>query len=258
MSQNKLPRSLVIAGILIYIFLYLPIIILILYSFNDSRINVSWVGFTLKWYKILLDDKQLMKAFFNSLVIAAFASLISVILGTFAGVALHKHKIPILSYLVMIPVAAPELLIGVSLLLFFMLIHLTLGYVSITLAHIAFCLSFVTISVKTRMHDMDDSVLEAARDLGANSFQTFYLVLIPMILPGIIAGGLMAFTLSIDDFVITFFTTGVDSVTLPIAIYSMLKMGITPEINAISTMLICITLILILIARKLSPQMFKS
>lgn len=258
MSQNKLPKSLIFAGILIYIFLYLPIIILILYSFNDSRINVSWIGFTLKWYKILLSDKQLMKAFFNSLVIAAFASVISVILGTFAGVALHKHKIPILSYLVMIPVAAPELLIGVSLLLFFMLIHLTLGYVSITLAHIAFCLSFVTIAVKTRMHDMDDSVLEAARDLGANSFQTFYLILIPMILPGIIAGGLMAFTLSIDDFVITFFTTGIDSVTLPIAIYSMLKMGITPEINAISTMLICITLILILIARKLSPQMFKS
>lgn len=258
MSQNKLPKSLIFAGILIYIFLYLPIIILILYSFNDSRINVSWIGFTLKWYKILLSDKQLMKAFFNSLVIAAFASVISVILGTFAGVALHKHKIPILSYLVMIPVAAPELLIGVSLLLFFMLLHLTLGYVSITLAHIAFCLSFVTIAVKTRMHDMDDSVLEAARDLGANSFQTFYLILIPMILPGIIAGGLMAFTLSIDDFVITFFTTGIDSVTLPIAIYSMLKMGITPEINAISTMLICITLILILIARKLSPQMFKS
>jgi spermidine/putrescine transport system permease protein len=258
MSRNKLPRSLIITGILIYIFLYLPIIILILYSFNDSRINVSWVGFTFKWYKILLNDKQLVKAFLNSLTIAAFASVISVILGTCAGVALHKHKIPILSYLVMIPVAAPELLIGVSLLLFFMLIHLTLGYVSITLAHVAFCLSFVTISVKTRMHDMDDSVLEAARDLGANSFQTFYLILIPMILPGIIAGGLMAFTLSIDDFVITFFTTGVDSVTLPIAIYAMLKMGITPEINAISTMLIFITLILILIARKLSPQMFKS
>lgn len=256
MSTNKNPRFIMVLGILIYMFLYLPIIILILYSFNDSRINVSWVGFTLKWYKLLISDKQLVKAVINSLLIATCASFISVILGTCAGVALHKHKIPILSSLVMIPIATPELLIGVSLLLFFMLIHFTLGYVSITLAHIAFCLSFVTIAVKTRMHGMDDSILEAARDLGANSFQSFYLVLIPMILPGIIAGGLMAFTLSIDDFVITFFTTGVDSVTLPIAIYSMLKMGITPEINAISTMLIIITLTLIVIARKLSPQMF--
>ena len=258
MSQNNLSKKLLVIGIIVYLFLYLPIIILILYSFNDSRVNISWVGATLKWYRILFADRQLVQAFLNSLIIAAFSSLISVILGTFAGVALYKYRIPALSFLVMIPVAAPELLIGVSLLLFFMMLHVTLGYISITLAHIAFCISFVTVAVRTRMQDIDDSVLEAARDLGANSLQTFYLILIPMILPGIVAGGLMAFTLSIDDFVITFFTTGIDSLTLPIAIYSMLKMGITPEVNAISTMLICITLVLILVARKLSPQMFKN
>jgi spermidine/putrescine transport system permease protein len=157
----------------------------------------------------------------------------------------------------MIPVAAPELLVGVSLLLFFLLINFSLGMISITLAHIAFCLSFVTIAVKTRMHGMDDSLMDAARDLGASPARAFFSVLIPTILPGIIAGWLMAFTLSLDDFVITFFTAGVGSSTLPLAIYSMLKMGVTPEVNAASTVIIICTLILTSIATKISPQLFK-
>jgi spermidine/putrescine transport system permease protein len=257
MQENKLSKRLLVTGSIGYLFLYVPLIILVLYSFNDSRINVAWIGFTLKWYKILFADKQLIAAAINSLTIAVIASSVSVVLGTLAGVALHKYKVPLLSSLVMIPVAAPELLVGVSLLLFFLMINFSLGLTSITLAHIAFCLSFVTIAVRSRMHGMDDSILDAARDLGAGPMQTFWLVLIPNILPGIIAGGLMAFTLSLDDFVITFFTAGVGSSTLPLAIYSMLKMGVTPEINAVSTIIILITLLLTTTATKLSPQLFR-
>ncbi len=257
MQGSKISKSLLTTGTLVYMFLYLPLIVLIVYSFNDSRVNVGWVGFTLKWYKVLFADKQLIAAAINSLIIALIASTVSVILGTLAGVALHKYKVPLLSTLVMIPVAAPELLVGVSLLLFFILINFTLGMASITLAHIAFCVSFVTIAVKTRMYGMDNSLLDAARDLGASPVKTFFLILIPTILPGIIAGWLMAFTLSIDDFVITFFTAGVGSSTLPLAIYSMLKMGVTPEVNAASTIIILVTLVLTSVATKLSPQLFK-
>lgn len=257
MQAGKLSKKLIISGSLVYLFLYVPLLILIVYSFNDSRVNVGWVGFTLKWYKALIHDRQLIDAAVNSLIIALIASTVSVILGTLAGVALHKHKVPLLSTLVMIPVAAPELLVGVSLLLFFLLINFTLGMASIILAHIAFCLSFVTIAVKTRMHGMDDSLVDAARDLGASPTRAFFSVLIPTILPGVIAGWLMAFTLSLDDFVITFFTAGVGATTLPLAIYSMLKMGVTPEINAASTVIIFCTLILTSIATKLSPSLFK-
>lgn len=257
MRVNKISKKHLITGSLVYLFLYLPLFILIIYSFNDSRVNVGWVGFTFKWYKILFADKQLIAAALNSLLIAFIASTISVILGTLAGVALHKYKVPLLSTLIMIPVAAPELLVGVSLLLFFILISFTLGIASVTLAHIAFCLSFVTIAVKTRMHGMDDSLIDAARDLGAGPVRTFFSILLPTIMPGVIAGWLMAFTLSLDDFVITFFTAGVGSTTLPLAIYSMLKMGVTPEINAASTIIILCTLVLTSIATKLSPQLFK-
>ena len=257
MQVNKLSPRLVISGGLVYLFLYIPLIVVVLYSFNDSRINVGWVGFTLKWYKVLFANKQLMQAALNSLIIATTASVFSVVLGTLAGVALHRYKLRLLSSLVMIPIAAPELLVGVALLLFFLLINFTLGLVSITLAHTAFCISFVAISVKTRMYGMDDSIIDAARDLGASPMKAFFLVLLPTIMPGVIAGGLMAFTLSIDDFVITFFTSGVGSSTLPLAIYSMLKMGVTPEVNAASTIIILVTLLLTSIATKLSPSLFK-
>ena len=257
MQVNKISKFMLAGGILGFLFLYIPLIVVVLYSFNDSRISVGWVGWTLKWYKIFFADKTLIDAAINSLIIALVSSIVSTILGTLAGISLHKYRIPFLSALIMIPVAAPELLVGVSLLLFFILINFTLGFTSIILAHIAFCISFVAIAVKTRMHGMDDSIIYAARDLGASPTKTFFLILIPTILPGIIAGGLMAFTLSVDDFIITFFTAGPGSTTLPLAIYSMLKMGVTPEINAVSTVVIAFTLILTTIASKISPSLFK-
>ena len=256
--NNKISKTFLSIGIFGYLFLYIPLIIVILYSFNDSRIGVNWVGFTLKWYRILFTDKDLINASLNSIIIAFTSSIISVILGTCAGIALHKYKIPLLSNLIMIPIAVPELIVGISLLLFFILINFTLGIASIIIAHTTFCISFVAIAVKTRMYGMDDSIIDAARDLGASPFKAFYLILLPSIAPGIIAGGLMAFTLSIDDFIITFFTAGVGSNTLPLSIYSMLKMGVTPEVNAISTIIIIFTLMLTTVASKISPQLFKA
>ena len=254
-ESSSLSKRIILSGGFGYLFLYIPLFILILYSFNDSRVNVEWVGFTLHWYKVLFSDVQLIDSALNSLCIALIASSVSVVLGTLAGIALHKYSLRLLPGIVLIPVAAPDHLGGVSLLLFFLMLNFTLGVASITLAHTAFCISFVAIAVKSRMHGMDNSIIDAARDLGATPFKAFWLILVPSILPGIIAGGLMAFTLSIDDFVITFFTAGVGESTLPLAIYSMLKTGVTPEVNAASTMIILVTLILMTVATKLSPAM---
>ncbi len=257
MYSNKLSWYAVMMACFTYLFLYIPIIVLIVFSFNSSRFGVSWSGFDLKWYKILFNDSNLIIAATNSVIIAFSSSILSIIFGTCAGIALHKYKIPLLSSLVLIPVAVPELLIGIALLLFFLFINFSLGFMSIILSHTGFSISFVAIAVNSRMYGNDESIYDAARDLGANSFKTFFLILLPTILPGVIAGGLMAFTLSIDDFVITFFTAGTNSNTLPLAIYSMIKMGVTPEINAVSTIIIVVTLLLVSVATKISPQLFR-
>lgn len=243
---------------LVYAFLYLPLIIVVMYSVNDSRLNAEWVGFTLKWYDVLFNDHQMLTAARNSLVIGVITSAVSTLLGTMAGFAMYKYKLRLLPILVLTPIAIPEILMGVSLLIFFVMINLTLGMVSIILAHVAFCIGFVAIVVRARMQGMDDSLVEAARDLGATPWQAFRLVTLPQILPGIMAGALMAFTLSIDDFVITFFTAGVGASTLPLQIYSMIKIAVTPEVNAVSSLLMLLTLCLILIASRLSPSSLKS
>ncbi len=250
-------KTVKIFSLITFLFLYIPIIIIILYSFNKSRIGINWSGFTLNWYRILIHDDNLIHAAINSLVIASISSLIAVVFGSFAGIALHKYKIPFFSYLIYIPIVVPEIVVGLSLLLFFILINFTLGYASVVLAHIAFSISFVTLTVISRMDDYDDSVISAARDLGAGPVKAFFLILIPSLLPGIIAGGLMAFTLSIDDFIITFFSAGAGTTTLPLFIYSMIKVGVTPEINAISSIIIIFTLIMAYFVSKLSPTMFE-
>jgi len=238
---------------LVYAFLYVPLAIVVVFSFNDSRLNAEWVGFTLHWYDVLFHDEQMLAAALNSLVIALVASSVSTVLGTLAGYAMYRYRLRLLPVLVLTPIAIPEILMGVSLLMFFVMLNMTLGLVSIMLSHIAFCIGFVAIVVRSRLSGMDESLTEAARDLGATPAQAFRLVTLPLIMPGIVAGALMAFTLSIDDFVITFFTAGVDATTLPLQIYSMIKIAVTPEVNAISTLLMLLTLVLIVIASRLSP-----
>ncbi len=241
------------AAIAAFLFLYVPLAIVVVYSFNDSVMNAQWVGFTLGWYRKLFANEEMLTAARNSLVIGLVVSLVSTLLGTMAGYAMHRYKLRVLPFLVLAPIAIPEILMGVSLLIFFVAINLTLGLVSVALAHIAFCIGFVAIVVRARLAGMDESLVEAARDLGATPLQAFRLVTLPLIMPGVIAGALMAFTLSIDDFVITYFTAGAGSMTLPLVIYTMVKITVTPEVNAVSTLLMLVTLMLIVIAMRLSP-----
>ncbi|MEO6561729.1 MAG: ABC transporter permease subunit [Nitrosospira sp.] len=243
------------AAALVYAFLYIPLTIVVMYSFNDSRLNAEWVGFTLSWYKALFNNTEMLTAARNSLIIALSASLGATVLGTMAGLAIHRYKLKVLPVLVFTPVAMPEILLGVSLLLFFLqVLNLTLGMVSIIIAHTTFCIGFVAIIVRARLQGMDESIFEAARDLGASPWQTFRLVTLPLIMPAVVAGALMSFTLSIDDFVITFFTKGVGEPILPIQIYTMIKVAVTPEVNAISTLLMLLTLIMIIIAARLEAS----
>jgi len=238
-----------------YAFLYIPLVIVVVYSFNDSRLNAEWVGFTLDWYRKLFANGDMLTAAGNSLLIGVTASAVSTVLGTMAGVAMYRYKLRLLPLLVLTPIAIPEILMGVSLLIFFVLLNVTLGLVSVTLAHITFCIGFVAIVVRARLAGMDESLTEAARDCGATPWEAFRYVTLPLIMPGVIAGALMAFTLSIDDFVITFFTAGAGTVTLPLQIYSMIKIAVTPEVNAVSTLLMLLTLALIIIASRLTPSL---
>ena len=253
--MRRRPLGLWIAAAVGYAFLYIPLVIVVVYSFNNSRLNAEWVGFTLDWYYKLAHNEEMLAAAGNSLLIALIASLVSTVLGTMAGVAMYRYQLRLLPVLVLTPIAIPEILMGVALLIFFVLLDFTLGLVSVALAHIAFCVGFVAIVVRSRLAGMDESLTEAARDCGATPAEAFRYVTLPLIMPGVIAGALMAFTLSIDDFVITFFTAGAGTVTLPLQIYSMIKIAVTPEVNAVSTLLMLLTLALIIIASRLSPSL---
>jgi len=244
------------ASVATYAFLYVPLVVVVAYSFNDSRLNAEWVGFTLSWYTKLFQNEEMLKAAGNSLLIAVVASALATVLGTMAGIAMHRFKSRTLPFMTLTPVAMPEILLGVSLLIFFISVfgEESLSLLTVIVAHTTFCIGFVAIIVRARLSGMDESIFEAARDLGATPWQGFRLVTLPLILPGIIAGTLMAFTLSIDDFVITFFTAGAGVPTLPLTIYTMIKIAVTPEVNALSTLLMLITLTMIVLAGRLAPD----
>lgn len=232
---------------LVLAFFYMPIGVLILNSFNVSRFGTSWQGFTLKWYERLWERQDLWVALGNSLKVAAFASLGAMILGTCAAFALHRFKSKLQTahnLLVTVPLVLPEILMGMSLLLLFVAIGKPLDLVTVTISHITFCVSYVTLVVQARLQDFDFQIVDAARDLGATRLQAFGKILLPLLAPGIFAGGLLAFTLSIDDFVVTFFVKGPGADTLPVVIYSMIKKSREfPVINALSTLLLVVTFI---------------
>lgn len=238
-------------------FLYLPLIILALYSFNDSRINAVWTGFTLKWYQALFQNTRVLEALTNTLIIGFFSTIISTALGTTAAIALHRYRYKfkaVINGLVYLPILIPEIVMGLSLLVLFSQAHLPLGKPTLILAHITFCVSFVVITVGARMEGMRNDLEQAASDLYATPWQTFRYITLPLIMPGIIAGALIAFTLSIDDFVISFFVAGPNSTTLPLYIYAMVKRGISPEINALSTLMMCATVSMVVLAEILQPR----
>ena len=239
------------------VFLYAPIITLIVFSFNDSRRNIVWRGFTLKYYERALGNESLIEAFANSLTIALLSTAVSVVLGAMVAVLLWRFRFPgkaPLEGAMALPIVIPEICMGVAMLAFFarvgwpsdMIWPFNLG--SIIIAHISFSFPFVAMVVRARLANFNRELEEAAKDLGASEWETFRDVLIPFMRPGLVAGGLLAFTLSLDDFVITFFTSGPDTVTFPVKVYSMVRFSVTPEVNAASTVLIVITLVLTALA----------
>jgi len=246
---GKMPdRALFLFAGLIYAFLYAPILVLIFFSFNSSRSTQVWTGFSTQWYGELLRDDTILAAFKNSMIVGVSATAIATVIGTFTAVALSRHRFRGKTFADTAVYAAtvmPEIVVGVSLLVFFVAVQFALGITTIIIAHVAFTISFVTIVVRARLSGMDGSMEEAAQDLGASPVQTFLRVTLPLILPGVMAGALLAFTLSFDDFVITFFVSGVGSSTLPLEIYSMIKFGVSPVINALSTVVLVATMVLI-------------
>ncbi|MEJ2732846.1 MAG: ABC transporter permease [Anaerolineae bacterium] len=237
------------SGILGYVFLYAPIVILVVFSFNTSRFVTSWGGFGFRWYGELFQNEAIATALKNSLIVALASTLISTVFGTMVALVMERHQFfgkLAFDALLYLPIIIPDIAMAVMLLLFFVMSSIQLSLVTIIIAHVAFNISFVAIVVRARLVGFDRSLEEAAQDLGANELQTFWHVTLPLLLPGILAGALLAFTLSLDDFVITFFTAGVGSTTLPLRIYSMVKLGITPEINAISTLMLLASMILVL------------
>lgn len=245
---------------LVALFLYAPLLVLLIFSFNDSKRNVVWQGFTFKYYGKVFQNESLMAALGNSLTIAFFATLASVVLGTLAAVLLWRFRFPgraLTEGTMALPIVVPEICMGVAMLVFFAAIGwpndlpwpLSLG--AITIAHITFCFPFVALVVRARLASFNAEEEEAARDLGASNWQAFRDVLLPHMKPGIVAGALLSFTLSLDDFVITFFTSGPNTITFPVKVYSMVRFSVTPEVNAVSTLLILLTVILTTIALKM-------
>jgi spermidine/putrescine transport system permease protein len=247
---------------LVLVFFYAPIVVLVANSFNVSRFGGEWEGFTLDWYRQLWQSDDLLESLGISLKIATLASLASMVLGTLAALALHRFRTRLQRLhlgLITVPLVMPDILMGISLLMFFVAIGVPTGFTTIWIAHVTFCLSYVVMVMLARLQDFDVTLLDAAKDLGAGRWQTMRRILIPLLAPGIIAGGLLAFTLSIDDFVITFFVQGADTTTLPLRIYSMMKSSQKlPIINALSALLLLVTFCVIAVSFRLTTRSRKT
>jgi len=235
--------------VLVFLFFYVPILFLVAYSFNSSRLNVLWEGFTLKWYGQLWQNTRLLAALENSVLIALASTALAVVLGTAGAWLLHRYlyrgarAIGTLAY---IPMVVPEIIMGISLLVFFKTINLGLGYLTVIIAHTTFCFPFVMAAVQARLAGLDPALEEAALDLGATPVKAFGYVIVPYLMPGIVSGALMAFALSMDELIVTFFVKSAGSATLPVVVYGMVKKGLDPTINALSSLFIVVTVVLLL------------
>ena len=233
--------------IAVFIFIYLPVFIIVLYSFNESRLSSVWGGFSFTWYERLMNNSGLMDALKNSLILAVNTSILAAIVGTLGAYGTHmvrNAKAKKLELTVILPMLIPEIILGMVFLAFFTMLNLPFGMVTLTLAHTAICFPFVFMLVKARLADMDTSVLEVAYTLGASPARAFKDITLPYLLPAIIAGMLLSFATSMDDVIVSIFVTGVNVNTLPMKVYSQIKVGITPEINALCTVMLIATLLL--------------
>lgn len=237
--------------LLVYVYLYTPIFILIGNSFNASKYGLKWNGFTSKWYELLWSNDTLLQAAFNSVTIAILASSVAVVIGTLGAVALFKHQFKgkkYISGLLFIVMMSPDIVMAISLLALFIMFGLDLGFVTLLIAHITFCIPFVVITVYSRLSNFDNSILEAGKDLGATEATIFKRIILPIAKPAIIASWLLSFTLSLDDVIVSSFVTGPSFEVLPLKIYSMVKVGVSPEVNALATVMILLSISFVIAA----------
>jgi spermidine/putrescine transport system permease protein len=235
-------------ALLFYLFLFSPIVLLVLFSFNQSRFPTHWTGFTFDWYKTLFANYALGQALKNSLIVTLTSTAIATVIGTMVAVAMERYRFrakTVVDGALFLPIIIPDIAMAIMLLAFFVLVGMQLGLTTIIIAHVAFNISFVAVIVRARMASIDPNLAEAARDLYANEWKEFWRVTFPQLIPGILAGALFAFILSFDDYIISFFTSGPGSTTLPIRIYGMVRKGITPEINAASSLMLLASFLLV-------------
>lgn len=235
---------------LILLIMYAPVALLMIFSFNDSKLPI-WEGFTLEWYESMLNNSSITDAFMNTIIVALSAALLATVIGTFAAMGMNRMKgwkKTLAINVTYIPMLSPDIVIGISLMMVFKVLHIPFGLTSLIIAHTTFCIPFVIFAVMPKLKQMDYHLYEAALDLGANPWYAFKKVILPEIMPGVLTGAFMAFTLSIDDFVVSFFNKGAGVDTLPIKIYSMARKGVNPTINAISTLMFAAIIIILLVS----------
>ena len=239
---------------LVFAFLYLPIVLLVVFSFNQTKSGFHWEGFTLKWYHELFHNQVLLQAFGNSLLIGLASTALATVLGTLGAWMLYRYRFSIhrtLEAFIFVPMIMPEILMGVSLLVLFVILNFHLGYLTVMIAHVTFTFPFVLVGMQARLQGMDPSLEEAAMDLGATPWQAFCRVILPYLMPAIASGALLAFSLSLDDYIVTVFVTGAESQTLPLKVYGMVRVGLNPQLNALSALGIVLTMILVFASERL-------
>ncbi len=240
---------------LVYAFLYVPIGIVMVYSFNSARFATNWRGFTWGWYAKLFANRQLMDAALNTLTVATLAATLAAALGTLAALVLHRYRFrgrKVLHGSIFVLTVSPDIVMGIAMLMFFIALRIDLGFLTLLIAHITLCLPFVAVTVLARLAEFDENIVEAAKDLGATESRAFRHIILPLIMPAVAAGWLLSFTLSMDDVLISFFVSGPSFEILPLKIYSMVRLGVKPDINALSAVMFTLTVVLVLTAHALT------
>ena len=236
--------------VIIFLLMYLPIGVVIVFSFNEAKLPVRFTGFSLKWYQELMGDSAMLQALVNSLILGAASCFVSAVIGTFGAVGrsrLHLKSKGILEYISILPLMIPEIILGMVLMAFFYMLNLPFGMLTLLIGHTVFCVPYILMEVKARLVGMDPSLEEAARDLGASSMRAFFDITLPLIMPAVVSGSLLAFAMSMDDVVISIFINGPKLSTLPIKVYTQIKTGVTPEVNALCTIMLAFTVIVLLL-----------
>ncbi len=253
--MSALPKWLVAVVVCVYLFLHIPILALVVFSFNESKFSTEWTGFTFHWYQRLLERQDILDGLQASVFVAVTSTIISTILGTLFALALGRHYFRgrrAVEAFLYVPIVTPEIVVGISLLILFVMLKVPLGLMTVIVAHVAFNISYVVVVVLARLSGMDSNLEEAAMILGADELTTFRRITVPILWPGIVSGAMLAFTMSFDDYVITSFVTGTGASTLPIVVYTMVRKNIEPSINAISTVVLIVTTVLVIAAERLS------